>query len=79
MVTIRIQRSVNATILDEIILIDKDQVNVRGRTWQNMCRFTSKLTWDEVIASTWLLSLVVTSFFYQEDNRRLKSPVTNIK
>ena len=43
-VTIRIQRSVNATIHDEIILIDKDQINVRGQIWQSMCRFTNKLT-----------------------------------
>ena len=28
---------------------------------------------------TWLPSLVVRSFFHQEDNQTLKSPVTNIK
>ena len=44
MVTIRMYRSVNATIHDEIILIDKDQINAQGRIWQNMCRFTNKLT-----------------------------------
>ena len=42
--TIRMQRSLNATIYDEITLIGKDQINVRGRIWQNMCRFTNKLT-----------------------------------
>ena len=44
MVTIRMQRSVNATIHDEIILIDQDQINARGRIWQNMGRLTNKLT-----------------------------------
>ena len=37
MVTIRMQRSVNATSHDEIILLDIDQINARGRIWQNMC------------------------------------------
>ena len=44
MVTIRMQRSVNAPTDDEIILIDKDQMNARGRIWQNMGSFTNKLT-----------------------------------
>ena len=44
MVTITMQRSVKATIHDEIILIDKDQINARGQIWQNMFRFTNKLT-----------------------------------
>ena len=33
------QISVNATIHDEIILIDKDYIYVRGQIWQNMCRY----------------------------------------
>ena len=45
MVTIRMQRSVNAPTDDEIILIDKDQMNARGRIWQNMGSFTNKLTY----------------------------------
>ena len=35
--------------------------------------------WNEVIASTWLPSFVVRSFFNQEDDQTLKSPITNIK
>ena len=30
---IRMQRSVNATIHEEIILIDKDQINAQGQIW----------------------------------------------
>ena len=43
MVTIRMQRSMNATTHDEIILTDKDQINGRGGLWQNMCKITNKL------------------------------------
>ena len=43
----------------------------------------SQISWlkpkDEGIASTWLLSFFVKSFFHQEDDQTLKSPVTNIK
>ena len=49
-----------------------------GKIW-----VVSPISWlkpqDEVIAWTWLPSLAVTSFFHQEDDRTLKSPVTNIK
>ena len=44
MMTIRMQRTVNTTIPDEIILNDKDQINARGIIWQNMYGFTNKLT-----------------------------------
>ena len=44
MVTITMQRSASGTTHDEIILIDKDQISARGRIWQNMSRFTNKLT-----------------------------------
>ena len=37
------QRNVNANIHDEITLIDKDQINARGRILQNICKFTNKL------------------------------------
>ena len=43
-VTIRMQRRMNVTIHDEIILIYKDQINARGRIWQNIFRFMNKLT-----------------------------------
>ena len=34
----------NATIHHEIILIDENLISARGRIWQNICRFTNKLT-----------------------------------
>ena len=43
-VAIRMQRSVDATIHDEITLIDKVQISGQGRIWQNMCRLTNGLT-----------------------------------
>ena len=44
MVTISLQRGMNTAIHDEITLIGKYQINAVGRIWQNMFRFTNKLT-----------------------------------
>ena len=44
MVIIRIQRSMNDTIQDEITVTDKDQISVQGRVWQGTCMLTNKLT-----------------------------------
>ena len=44
MMTIKMQRRMNATIHDEIILTDKDQINAQGKICQKMCRFTNTLT-----------------------------------
>ena len=54
--TMKMQKSVNVVIHDEITLIGKDQINAWGRIWQNMSRFTNK---GKVTASTWLPSPVV--------------------
>ena len=48
MVTIRMQRSVDTTLHDDILLIDRDQNNALDRIWKKNWHFRGAIGWVKV-------------------------------